>query len=251
MMTAPQQMRLPFQLRQSPLQLRSALAHLTGRRAVALLIGLLVTGIGAAVFLMSDAPKVENDIIARVNGDPIAESEVRRLLGDPVMRKQLQQELDRRSSRADLPGQAESQSKNSGSTANDRELERLAMRRLIMHRLLAQEATRRNLTVTDKELELARAAVQRRFKDAEAYDAWRKSFGLDDAALSQALRNEVLVGRAQVALLKDVRPSDAQIQAYYESHKAELKTADVVRLQVMAVPDKALAERLVAALKKG
>jgi parvulin-like peptidyl-prolyl isomerase len=252
MMTAPQQMRLPLQLRmQWPLQLRAALARLTGRRALVLFIGLLGVAIGVAVFLMSDAPKVESDIIARVNGEPITGAEVQRLLGDPVMRQQLQQELDRRSSRGDLPGQSESQPQNSGSTANDRELERLAVRRLIMHRLLAQEATRRNLTVTDKELELARAAVQRRFKDADAYEAWRKKFGLDDAAFSQALRNEVLVGRAQVALLKDVRPSEAQVQAYYESRKAELKTADVVRLQVMAVPDRALAERLVAALKRG
>ncbi len=245
MMTDPQQMRLPLQVRiQWPHQLRTALVRLLGRRAVALSIGLLVVGIGATVFLMSDAPKVESDVIARVNGDSITEGEVRRVLGDPVMRKQLQQELDRRGPRVDVPGQAASQS-------NERELERLAVRRLIMHRLLVQEANRRELTVTDKELELARAAVQRRFKDAEAYETWRKSFGMDDAALSQALRNEVLVWRAQVALLEGVRPSEAQVQAYYKSHKAELKTADVVGLQVMAVPDQALAERLVAALRKG
>ena len=252
MMTAPQQMRLPFQLRiQWPLQWQAVRARLAGRRALALCIGLLLAGIGAAVFLMSDAPKVESGIVARVNGQPITEGEVRRLLGDPAMRQQLQQELVRRTPLWDSSGKSEPLNGTTVSTTNDRELERLAVRRLIMHRLLVEEAVRRNLTVTDKELELARAAVQRRFKDAEAYETWRKSFGLDDLALSQALRTEVLVGRAQMALLKDVRPSEAQVQAYYESHKAELKTADVVRLQVMAVPDKALAERLVEALRKG
>ena len=252
MMTGPQQMPLPLKLRiQWPVQWQAVRARWTGRRALALCIGLLLAGIAAAVFLMSDAPKVDSGIVARVNGDPITEGEVRRMLGDPAMRQQLQQELDRRSSRTDLPGQSEPQPGNAVSTANNRQLERLAVRRLIMHRLLVQEATRRNLTMTDKEHERARVAVQRRFKDVEAYEAWRKSFGLDDFALSQALRTEVLVGRAQMALLKDVRPSEAQVQAYYESHRAELTTADVVRLQVMAVPDKALAERLVEALKRG
>ena len=248
MITAPQLMRLPLQW---PLHWQAARTRLTGRRALTLCIGLFLAGIAAAVFLMSDAPKVKSGIVARVNGEPITEGEVRRLLGDPAMRQQLQQELDRRSSRTDLPGQSEPQPGNAVSTANNRELERLVVRRLIMQRLLVQEATRRNLTVADKEHELARAAIQRRFKDAEAYEAWRKSFGLDDFALSHALRTEVLAGRAQMALLKDVRPSEVQVQAYYESHRAELKTADIVRLQVMAVPDKVLAERLVEALKRG
>jgi foldase protein PrsA len=232
-------------------------SRLASRRALVICAGLLVAAVGGVIaFYLSGSPKapdLQNDVVARVNGQAITEADVRRLLGDPAMRQQLEQELARRSSVADSAksGESPAVTGNAPTAATDRELERLVVGRLIMHRLLLQEAARRNLTVTDKELEVAQAAVQKRFKDAEAYATWRKSVGLDDRALAEAVRAEILAGRAQAALLKDVRPSEAQIQAYYESHKAEMKTTEVVRLQVMAVPDKAVAERLVASLNKG
>jgi len=97
----------------------------------------LVAGAGASLGL-SGAWSAEPEVVARVNGEPVTRSELQRILADPVTRRQLQQEL----------GVSEPDSK---------ELDRLALQKLISRRLVLQEAGRRNFTVTERELDQALA----------------------------------------------------------------------------------------------
>ncbi len=92
---------------------------------------LVLTGLmaGAATTLAPGrAWSAEPEILARVNGEPVTREDMQRLLGDPTVRGQLQQELGVQ-------------------PPDSKDVERLAVRRLIDRRLILQEAGRRKFTV--------------------------------------------------------------------------------------------------------
>jgi parvulin-like peptidyl-prolyl isomerase len=65
------------------------------------------------------------------------------------------------------------------------------------------------------------------------------------------MRAELLSHRASAALAKEARVSEEQVQAYYEKHRAELRTPEAARLQMITVKDKARADDVLRALRKG
>jgi foldase protein PrsA len=137
-----------------------------------------------------------------------------------------------------------------GQDAHSKDLERVALQKLIERRLVVQEAARRNITVAGKDLDAALESVRRRFDDLKSFGAWMKGQGFDDRSLARALRDGMLAARVSAALVENVRVSDEQIKQYYDAHKENLKTEDVW-IQIITVKDKATAVEIQAALRKG
>ena len=171
-------------------------------------------------------------VLARVNGEPVTQAEVHRLLLNPAARAELQQELGIRERDA-------------------RALQRLAVDKLVAHRLLLQEARRRNFTVSNAEFDRALVKLRRRFDDLKQFGAWMDARGLNDRSLLDTIRQELLIIRATQVLFDGVTVSEDEVRAYYEAHKPALKTAGAVRLQMIAVHDEAAAEAIVQAAKGG
>ena len=227
-----------------------------GRRAKQALGALVLT---AALFVSVAAVEVVFDldgssawaqavVVAKVNGDPITDRELQRLLVQASSSRQIEQESQ---PTRILPDPASPQ-KIDISAADRKKLEQAALQRLIRFHLLLQEAARRNLAVTEKELTQAQAALRRRFKDDQSYVAWRKSQDLsDDKSLRDALRSELLVARAAAALVRQTSFSEPEMRTYYEKHKSEFQVPATARLQVIAVKDRAAADGIVTALKQG
>jgi parvulin-like peptidyl-prolyl isomerase len=162
----------------------------------------------------------------------VTRDEVQRLLADPRARRQLQQEL--------------------GVPEPDRTaLEGLAVQKLIKHRLILQEARRRGITVTEQDLSRATVALRRRFKDLKSFGAWLTAQGLDDKTLRETIRAQLLTNRVRAALVEGVHLTEEQMQGYYEAYKDDLKTDEGVRLRIVAVQVKTMAEELVAAVQRG
>jgi sulfur carrier protein ThiS len=116
---------------------------------------LIVLMVGAAVAL-GPRGALSEEVVARVNGEPVSRGEWERMVADPVTRHQLQRELGVKE-----PGR--------------NELGRLALRKLINRRLILQEASRRGFTVTEQDLSRATVAVRGRFKDLKAFGTWLRS----------------------------------------------------------------------------
>lgn len=169
--------------------------------------------------------------VARVNGEPVTEADLRRALTAPAERRRLLEE-------------------HAGQGPGDAELGRLALRRLIHRRLILQEAGRRGYTVTEQELGRSVAALRRRFDDLGAMGAWMKEQGLDDRSLFDAVRDDLLAARVRGALVAGVRLDDGEVRRYEEAHAKELE-AEQVWLQAIVVEDRAAAEALLAALRRG
>ena len=154
------------------------------------------------------------------------------MLGNPLTRSQLQQELG-----VEEP--------------DPKELERLALRRVIHHHLLLQEAARRKIAVTTEELGQAIAALRRRFGDLESFGRWMKEQGLDDRALLEAIRGDMLAGRVWASVVEGVLVTDDEAQRYYDSHEEELMGGEEVRLRIILVEDETAAQEILASLRKG
>jgi parvulin-like peptidyl-prolyl isomerase len=172
------------------------------------------------------------EIVARVNGEPVTRDAVQRLLADPRARRQLEQELG--VPEPDSPA-----------------LERLAVRKLITYHLILQEASRRAITVTEEDISRATVALRHRFKNLKSFGAWMKAQGLDDRSLREALRIQLVTNRVMAALVAGVDVTDEQTQGYYEAYKDDLQADEEVRLRLVAVQEKAVAEELVAAVQRG
>jgi parvulin-like peptidyl-prolyl isomerase len=194
---------------------------------------LLILMAGAAAVLgRSGAWSAEPDIVARMNGEPVTRGEVRRLLADPLARRELQRELGVRE-------------------PDRKDLERLAIQKLINRRLLLQEAVRRNIRVTQDDLSQATAALRGRFQDLKALGAWMKARGLDDVSLQDLLAKDLLMNRVLALLVEGVRLPAGQVEEYYAAHNDELKAAEAIHLRIIAVKDKTAAEEIAATLKQG
>jgi parvulin-like peptidyl-prolyl isomerase len=205
-----------------------------GGRPVAALLrwcAVMVAACAAAVLSPRSASAAQPQIVARVNGEPLTQPEFQRMRANPMTLRQLQQELG-----VQEPGA--------------KELDRLALRKLVQHRLMLQEAGLKKITVEDKEIDESIDALRHRFGGAKGLGEWMKQQGLDESSLLDSVRGDMLATRLSAALVKDVRVTDEQVQHYYDSHKEELKTSEV-RLQVILVKDKKAAEEVLAALRGG
>jgi len=180
----------------------------------------------------SGAKSAELEILARVNGEPVSRIELQRLLDDPLERDRFQKE----------PGAQDPDSK---------ELERLALQKLIHRRLFLQEGARRNLTVSDEELDQAITALRRRFPDLKSFGKWMKESGLDDSSLFDTVREQMLMTRVWDELVEEVRLTEKEVQDYYETHKENLIIGEEVRLRLIAVNSMAEAKEILLALKNG
>jgi len=194
---------------------------------------LCVAAVGIAVaFRPQLTSGAHMEIVARVNGDPVTRAQFDRMVANPLTLQQAQREL--------------------GVEEPDRkELERLAMRKLVHLRLLVQEAGRRRISVTRKELDDAITALRRRFDDLKDFGTWVKQQGLNDPELFETVRTDMLAERVTAALVEGVSVTEEQAQQYFEAHRDDLVIGAEVRLRIIAVSNKAEAEEIVAAVRKG
>jgi parvulin-like peptidyl-prolyl isomerase len=191
----------------------------------------LAAGAASPALVPSTAAAAGQETVARVDGEPVSRAELERMAANPLTLEQARQELG-----VERPG--------------SRELERLALRNVIHRRLLIQEARRRNLQITEQELDREIAALRRRFEDLRGLGTWMKEQGLDEASLFATVRDDLAADRARAALVDGVRVSEDDVRRYFDAHEEEFGRGEV-RLQIIAVRDQAAAREIVAALRGG
>lgn len=180
-----------------------------------------------------DTAKAEKqEIVARINGEPVNRAQFDRMAANPLTLRQARQEL--------------------GIEKPDRKaLERLAMRKLVHLRLLVQEADRRKIAVTQLELDKAITDLRRRFDDLESFGVWIKEQNLDDPSLFEQVRTDMLSARAAAALVEGVRTTEKEAHLYFKAHRDDLAIGAEIRLRIIAVSDKSEAEEIMSAVRKG
>src|SRR5919106_404072 len=198
-----------------------------------LLLSVLLVAAGAAASVAwSWTRSPDREVLARVNGEPVTRAQVQRMLADPLATRDLQREYG-------------------AQNVDSHALERLAVRQLIIRRLILDEATRRRITISEREVDQRMTEVRRRFADLQKFDAWLNGRGLDQTSFHEAIRTDMVMARFRAGLVAGVRIGEDQVQEYYEAHKSELNTNEEVRLRIIAVEGPAAVDEILTALRNG
>jgi parvulin-like peptidyl-prolyl isomerase len=186
---------------------------------------------GAASLAPAEARAGEAGIVARVDGEPVTRAELKRAVADPVTLRRAQRLLG---VERPEPGAVEA----------------LALRQVVRLRLLLQEARRRGIEISERELDAEIASLRRRFADLRGFGAWMQEQELDDRSLFDVVRDDLTADRVRSALVRDVTVAEAEVRRYYEAHAQEFGRTEV-RLQLIAVEGEVAAQEIVAALEGG
>jgi foldase protein PrsA len=124
---------------------------------------------------------------------------------------------------------------------------------LIRSTWLDQEATKQSVKVTDKEVQKQIDDIKKQqFTQKGSYEKFLQTAGLtnEDVLFQQRVRTLQDKITAKITKGKD-KVTDAQIAAYYNSHKSQFSTAERRNVRIVLTKDKATAQKAKDALASG
>ena len=93
---------------------------------------------------------------------------------------------------------------------------------LVQEQIVAQSAGDLGVTVTDKEVNDQIAQIKKAYGGEKKVLALLKEQGMTMDLLERSLRSQALTQKVAAAVVKKASVSDADIQAYWDAHKAQL-----------------------------
>lgn len=172
------------------------------------------------------------------------------LVGDKPIEKA---DLDRLLAQAKTNYEAQKQDFPEVGTPDYQDLRGSLLRGLVQQAQWEQAGAAMGVKVSDQEVDTRLAALkQQYFKgDDEKYQAELKKQGLTEESLRDQVRAKLLSDKLYSAITNKVKVTDADIKAYYDSHKAQFMQPESREVQHILVKTQALADELYAKLRNG
>jgi len=130
------------------------------------------------------------------------------------------------------------------------EISRIVLDQLIEQRLILQEARKRGALATDTQLDQAVQDIKANFPSEAEFQLALDQRGLTLADLRDRLRTNLTVQNLQ-ARVSQATVSEAEIQAYYQQHRAEYDSPEQVHVRHILVETEAEARFVLARLNRG
>ena len=172
------------------------------------------------------------------------------LVGDKPIEKA---DLDRLLAQAKANSEAQKQEFPKVGTPDYQNLRGSLLRGLVQQSQWEQAGAAMGVKVSDQEVDTRLAALkQQYFKgDEEKYQTELEKQGLTEESLRDQVRAKLLSDKLYQAILAKVKVTDAEIKAYYDSHKAQFMQPESRDVRHILVKKKALADEIYAKLKDG
>ena len=122
---------------------------------------------------------------------------------------------------------------------------------LINAELIRQEAKKRNVTVSEREVNERLAQVKKIFPDKKRYEQALKSRGWTEADLRVNVSDQAVAEKLVARVTGDIKISEADLKEFYEKNKAQMVEPERKRWRHILVKDKAMAETLLGQLEDG
>lgn len=123
-----------------------------------------------------------------------------------------------------------------------------ALEKLIVEELINQEASKKNIAVTDEDIDLELDILKREYDSPEEYRSKLAEDGFTDRSMRAQISMQLLLRQ----LLSDkTHVTDTDIQNYYDQNKARWTKQDAVRVSHILVQSKEQADVIAAKLKSG
>jgi parvulin-like peptidyl-prolyl isomerase len=138
-------------------------------------------------------------------------------------------------------------------TTQYKTLQDQTMKYLVQQSELEQKAKTLGITVTDADVQARIKQIKKQYfaNNEKKYLAQLKAQGLTEPLLALNLHGQILSEKLYAKVTGGVKVSDAEVKAYYTSHKSTYAKAASRDVRHILVSNKALADSLEAQLKAG
>lgn len=202
------------------------------RKAKVILITVLLAVAGAAAaVLVTLGMQRGTGIAATVNGEVIYASQLDREIAAIVRQYQI-----------DLKSEQGRKQKS--------EIARVILDQMIEQRLILQQARRLDVPATDAQIDQSLADIKANFPSEAEFNFALEQRGLTLADLRDRLRTNLTVQNLQ-AKVSSPAVSDAEIQNYYQEHRAEYDQPEQIHVRHILVESEAEARLVLARLNRG
>lgn len=125
--------------------------------------------------------------------------------------------------------------------------------RLINIKLMMQEAEKRGITVTDKDIDakLKQLMKQLNIKDDKQLDEVLKQNGLTKEQMRDQLRQGLIIDKLGDQITKNVKVTDKEVEDYYNTHKSEFATKDQIHAAHILLQTESEANKVLQQLHNG
>jgi parvulin-like peptidyl-prolyl isomerase len=132
-------------------------------------------------------------------------------------------------------------------------LQNQAVQFLVQREQFEQEADGMDVNVSDKDVQARLTQIQKQYfgGDEKKYEKQLKDQGLTDAQVRKDIRAQIVSEKIFENVTRDVKVTDADIEAYYAKNKAQYSTPESRDVRHILVKTKAKADQLYAQLKNG
>jgi parvulin-like peptidyl-prolyl isomerase len=197
---------------------------------------LSLTLLAAACGGGSGSGSVGGDDAAVVNGDHITRAT-----------------LDRRLNQAECSYKLQKRTFPQAGSAEYQSLQSQILQNLVQRTELAQKAPGLGVTVTDKQVAAQLENLKKQYfgGSEKRYQAELKKQCVTDAEVQDDLRANLLSNAVFKKLTADAKVTDAEVKAYYDTHRQVYTTPQTRVVSHILVKNKALADKLYAQLKAG
>lgn len=122
--------------------------------------------------------------------------------------------------------------------------------KLITEEVLIQEATKKNITVSEEDIQAAFDEFVA-FKDSnDTFKATVEKYGIDDAFVKEVLKRDAIIYEYQQSLKAEFNITEAAAEAFYKEN-GDMFDLDEVKARHILVDDALLADELYERLTKG
>jgi parvulin-like peptidyl-prolyl isomerase len=120
---------------------------------------------------------------------------------------------------------------------------------LVQQELIRQEADKRDISVSDDEVEKALQDLYSAYGGKKKVDKLLEQQNMTEEQLRDLLRDQELGKKVYAAVTEDAKPSDEEIEKYYNENKAQFQQPEQRAMRHILVKDKATAEKIAGQLQ--
>lgn len=176
------------------------------------------------------------DVVAVVNGEEIKKAELDKLAELYIANYQsyYQQSLDPYKDKKIIE-----------------DIRKMALEDLIKERLLLKEAEKRDIEVTEKELQKAYLEFKKRLGGDSAYQAFLGKLNMTDEEWKKEVEKQIVIDKLRQEVVKSVTVSAEEVRKYYDEHPFQFGNLREVKVSHILVASEEEAYRLIQRVKRG
>ena len=179
-------------------------------------------------------------------GDKIPQGAIATVGGVPITQDQFDQYINQAKAQASQPGQAPFPSP--GTTAYNRYAAEI-VNYLVTQQLVLNEAKNRDINVSDQEIKTRLTQIAQQYGGTQKMYAAAQKAGLNPDQLKTYVKNSILGQDVYQKVISSAKPTDKQLQDYYNKNKSQFDTPASRTVRHVLVKTKAQAEKVRALLE--